>query len=178
MYIMCHELWHLFCFALISLQWRYMCSITDNLTVYNLSLRLTLKLRILSLCDGHWWITVTKGGQLCQKAVPWHCVTHCCGYMITSNFITMTSHERHVVSNHQSFNCLFGKLCGRTSNNIEVHVTAPLWREFTDYRWFLAQTASNAEKASILWRHHVDPYEISRPIRHNNAFDALSIINH
>ena len=69
-YSMCHELWYLFCFALISLQWRYMCLITDNLTVYNLSLRLTLKLRILSLCDGYWWITLKKGGQLCQKSCP------------------------------------------------------------------------------------------------------------
>ena len=29
--------------------------------------------------------------------------------------ITMTSHERHVVSNHRSIDCLFNRLCGPTS---------------------------------------------------------------
>ena len=36
--------------------------------------------------------------------------------------------------------------------NIEVRITGPLWGEFTGE--FPAQRTSNAEKASIWWRHH------------------------
>ena len=34
--------------------------------------------------------------------------------------ITMTSHERHVVSNHQSFDCFFNSLCGLTSKKHQI----------------------------------------------------------
>ena len=37
-----------------------------------------------------------------------------------SCLITMVSHERHVVSNHRSFNCLFNSLCGSTSNKHQI----------------------------------------------------------
>ena len=52
------------------------------------------------------------------------------------NVITMTSHERHVVWNHMSVDCLFNSLCGPTS---KTHQSPHYWP---------------FEKASIWWRHH------------------------
>ena len=49
--------------------------------------------------------------------------------------ITMTSHERHVVPNHWPFHCLCNIFCGPHQRNTEVHITGPLWGEFTGRRW-------------------------------------------
>ena len=63
----------------------------------------------------------------------------------------MTSHERHVVSNHRSFDCLFNSLCGPTSKSALLALcveNSPVTGEFPAHR------ASNAEKVSSWWRHH------------------------
>ena len=49
--------------------------------------------------------------------------------------ITMTSYERHVVSNHRSPNCLFSRLCGPTSKKQRKSALLALWVVFTGDRW-------------------------------------------
>ena len=45
-----------------------------------------------------------------------HCIhIRCLRCVDFPNTITMTSHERHVVLNHRSFDCLFNSLCRPTS---------------------------------------------------------------
>ena len=61
--------------------------------------------------------------------------------------------ERDCVSNHQPHDCLLKRLFSHRSKKTSKHIKAqrhwPLWGEFP------AQKASNAENASIWWRHHV-----------------------
>ena len=47
-------------------------------------------------------------------------------------------------------------VCLAHQRTIKVRITGPLWGEFTGDRWNFPQKASNAEKASIWWRHHVN----------------------
>ena len=51
---------------------------------------------------------------------------HCmwCQKWCTPRYITMTSHERHVVSNHRSCDCLFSSLIGPTST---IHQSPIYW---------------------------------------------------
>ena len=63
----------------------------------------------------------------------------------------MMSHERHVVSNHRSFDCLFNSLCRHTSSKTTKSSLLALCHRGD----FPVQTVSKAEKASIWWRHHV-----------------------
>ena len=53
--------------------------------------------------------------------------------MYWSAKITMTSHVRHVVSNHQSFDCLFNTLCGASSKKHQSPHYCPFVREI--HRW-------------------------------------------
>ena len=55
----------------------------------------------------------------------------------TENNITITSNERHEVSDHRSFDCLFNSLCGAHRRDIKIRITGPLWGEFTGDRWSL-----------------------------------------
>ena len=58
--------------------------------------------------------------------------------------IRMTSHERHVASNHRSFDCLFNSLWDPHQTDFKVCVTGPLWGEFTGDQWiFRKKRASN-----------------------------------
>ena len=66
----------------------------------------------------------------------------------------MTSHKRHVVSNHPSFDCFLTAYAEPHQRDLKVRITGPLWEEFIDDRWIPHTKASNAEKASIWWRHH------------------------
>ena len=78
--------------------------------------------------------------------------------------ITMTSHVRHAVSNHRSFDCLLNNLCRPTSKKhqrpfMRTHIKDPYYWTFGRgiLRWLVnspAQRASNAVKASFWWRHH------------------------
>ena len=83
--------------------------------------------------------------------------------------IKMTSHERHVVSNHRSFHCFFNIWYGPPQTNTTVHITGPLWAELTCK--FPSQRASDTKKASTLWRLHVvDWGRTSRALGYYNAF--------
>ena len=65
--------------------------------------------------------------------------------------ITMTSHERHVVSNHGPFSYLFNSLYESISKSALLTISegnALVTDEFP------VQRASNVEKASTWWRHH------------------------
>ena len=64
---------------------------------------------------------------------------------------------RDSVSNHQPHDCLLNRLFRRRSKNTtKLRVTGLCVWEFTGDRTgeFPAQMASNAENASIWWRHH------------------------
>ena len=69
--------------------------------------------------------------------------------------ITILSHERYVVPNHRSFDCIFNSLCGPTSKKQQKSPLLALCeRNSLVTGEFPAQRASNARKASIWWRHH------------------------
>ena len=70
--------------------------------------------------------------------------------------LQLHNNERDGVSNHQRYNCLLNRLFRHRSKKIlKFHVTvfcegnSPVTGEFP------TQMASNAEKVSISWRHHV-----------------------
>ena len=68
--------------------------------------------------------------------------------------ITVTLHERHVVSNYRSFYYVFNSLCTPTWKKHH----SPRYRLFVRVTGeFPAQRASKAEKASIWWRHRGMP---------------------
>ena len=56
--------------------------------------------------------------------------------------MTMISQERHLLSNHHSFDCLFKSLCRPTSKE-------------PGNLWIPLQRARNAGKGSIWWCHHI-----------------------
>ena len=63
-------------------------------------------------------------------------------------------HGRDGVSNHHPHECLLNRLFRRRKENIQAPRHWPLYEEFTGTGEFPAQLASNAENASIWWRHH------------------------
>ena len=68
---------------------------------------------------------------------------------------TMTSHERHVIWDHQSLDCLFNSLTRPTSKKYQ----SPHYWSFVRriHRWpmnFLHKGPVTRKKASIWWRHH------------------------
>ena len=69
--------------------------------------------------------------------------------------ITMKSHERHVVLNHQSSDCLFNSVCRSTSKKHQCPHYWPLVRGI--HRWLVnchhKGPASNTENVSIWWLH-------------------------
>ena len=56
--------------------------------------------------------------------------------------ITMTSHERHAVSNHLSLECLFNSLCGPTSKK---HQSPRYWP------YLMPNTGETVELHAIVW---------------------------
>ena len=63
--------------------------------------------------------------------------------------------ERYGVSNHQPHNCLLNRLFRRRSKKIwKLRVPGLCVGNSPVTGEFLAQMASNAENASIWWRHH------------------------
>ena len=89
-------------------------------------------------------------------------------------FITMTSDERHLVSNHRSSDCLFNNICAPTT---EKHQNPHYWPYVRGiHRWpseFPAQRASKAEKVSIWWRQ----FSTRRPHLTTQFFKAVSFYN-
>ena len=95
--------------------------------------------------------------------------------------ITITSHGRHVVSNHRSFDCLFNSEYVPTSKKHQ----SPHYRSFVreihrkTVEFFATQMPSNAEKASVwcghktlqspshypsqLWPRSMSPFGVTRP---------------
>ena len=65
--------------------------------------------------------------------------------------------ERDDVSNHRRLDCLPNRFFRRRSKSENINAPRhwPLCEDFTGDRWIHAQRASNAEKVSIWWRHHV-----------------------
>ena len=84
--------------------------------------------------------------QLFEPMMSSFADTYMCHSISYRGFFTMTSHKRHVVSNHQLYDCLFKSLCGPTSNKHQSPHCWPLWGN-------PAPQASDAGKASISWRH-------------------------
>ena len=90
--------------------------------------------------------------------------------------IRMTSHERHVVSNHRPFDCLFNSLCRPTSKYTLPALcdgNSPVAGEF------LAQRASNVEKLGHAPKHlrnYFDPIERSVLMRYNGWVNPLRAI--
>ena len=71
----------------------------------------------------------------------------------------MTSHERHVASNHRSFQCLYNNLCGPTSMRHQSPYHWPFVRGI--HRWAVNSPRKGPvtwKKTSIWWRHHVIVY--------------------
>ena len=42
-----------------------------------------------------------------------------------------------------------------TEENYKLHITGPLWKEFTSDQYILLQRASEIDSGSMFWRHHV-----------------------
>ena len=57
------------------------------------------------------WISWLLGSFFLEDKNHWSMTAH-----VLATHITMTSYERHVVSNHRPFDCLFNGLCGPSSN--------------------------------------------------------------
>ena len=70
-------------------------------------------------------------------------------------YIAMTSPERHVVSNHRSFDCLFNSLCWPTTKKHQKFASLAICEGNSLVSGeFPAQIASDPENISIWWRHH------------------------
>ena len=71
-------------------------------------------------------------------------------------FITVNHNERDGASNHRCFDCLLERLFRRRSKNTSrLHVTGLCVGNSLATGEFPAQRATNAENASIWWRHNV-----------------------
>ena len=100
--------------------------------------------------------------------------------------ITMTSHGRHVVSNHWHIGCLLNSLFTLTTKKtLTFYITGPLWRESVT-GGFSSQRAINAESVNIAWRHDASPpsaamtqlikqpHNVMRSLRYHNVIITLS----
>ena len=84
-----------------------------------------------------------------------HICLHLTALLMREISITTTSHERHKVSHYVSFDCLLNSLCGPVSPKYQgPHYWPTVMGNSAVTDEFTAQKASNAEKASIWWRHH------------------------
>ena len=74
--------------------------------------------------------------------------------------LSITSHERHIVSNHRSFDFLFRRLCGPTLKNFQSPRYWSFLRNSPVTGEFPAQRVSNAEKlpsgdVTVYCRHYI-----------------------
>ena len=91
-------------------------------------------------------------------------IVNVCFQLSIAIFITVTSHERYVVSNHRQSDCLFDSFFGITPTKAsKPHITGTLWRKSIGDRWIPEKGDSNAEAVFMRWHHPVgmDP-QISR----------------
>ena len=125
----CYILWWIVSYELrimYSLQWRHNESncVTNN-RHYDYLLnhffrrrsKKTFKLRVTSLCEGNPSVT---GGFPSQRANDAGNIS-----IWWRHYVTMTSRERHVVSNHQSVDCLLKSVCGPTSKKSHTPYHSP-----------------------------------------------------
>ena len=76
--------------------------------------------------------------------------------------------ERHGVSNHQHFDCLFSRLFRRTSKKTSNRRVSGLCRGDSPVTGeFPAQRASDVENVSIWWRHH-DRVSAETPVEYQS----------
>ena len=69
--------------------------------------------------------------------------------------------ERHSISNHRQFYCLFNSFI-RLITTWKLHIIDSFWRESIDDWWIPSQRASNAELVCASWRHHgVGPWVLA-----------------
>ena len=79
------------------------------------------------------------------------CFEICTRPMCQHHSTTVTSHERHGVSNHRQLVSLFNSLSMLTSNTTpKLRITCPLRGESTGDRWFLLTKAGNGKSGSIM----------------------------
>ena len=95
----------------------------------------------------HCYNTAPQGGRTTRYTQPtlpcWH-------------LATVTSHERHAISNYRLLHCLFNSLFRLTTKQINTKVPHnwPLSRESTSHWWIPSTRASIAESVAMSWRHH------------------------
>ena len=71
------------------------------------------------------------------------------------SYITMTSHERHGVSNHRNLDCLLNRFCIITRRH-QKFVLLALWEMNPPLTsGFRSQSASNVQSVSMSWRHAI-----------------------
>ena len=75
-------------------------------------------------------------------------------WLVDYTLITVTSHERHGVSNHRQLDCLFNSLYGPTANTNTKALHYTLRCE-GNHRWPTdsPKMAGNSESVSMSWRH-------------------------
>ena len=67
--------------------------------------------------------------------------------------VTVTSKDRHGVTNHLQINCLFNRLFRRTSKKtLTLRIISPFWKDSNGDRWYSLQKGSHAENISMWWR--------------------------
>ena len=114
--------------------------------------RLSLKIRSIVILFNTWLLHHCTLSKPLKELSDW---CHWKLFCVVLNAITMTSHERHVVSNYRSFNPLFNSLCGPTSKKRRSLHHWPFVRGI--HRWPLKPPHKGPvtrKKASIWWRHH------------------------
>ena len=77
--------------------------------------------------------------------------------MLAGPSLQWCHNEHDGVSNHQPHGCLLDHLFRHRSKKTSrlQDTPGPLWGEFNGDQWIPAQMASNMEKISIWWHHHV-----------------------
>ena len=80
----------------------------------------------------------------------WAKLGHCCACWWPGTklgVVMMMSHEHHVVSNHQSFDCLFNSLCGPTSKKHQIpHYITLFFRGI--HQW----PVNSPHKGTVMWK--------------------------
>ena len=102
------------------------------------------------------WVNNGEAGDLRRYCIHYDVTVIFSPHWQCFHRITITSHVRHVVSNHRSFYCLLSSLSGPISKKRQSPYYWPFVMEFTGDRWISRTKANNAEKASIWWLYHAD----------------------
>ena len=89
--------------------------------------------------DGILWVRVRRFSLNFVFGLEWRhlVIMYIASMQDTLVIITMTSHKRHVVSNHRSFDCFFNSLYRPTSKKHQRPHYCSFAREFTGDQWIL-----------------------------------------